>query len=1001
LRSRAKIHLAEKGLAGMGPADMERLVQELQVHRIELEMQNEELKKAQSEIAESREKYIDLYDFAPVGYFSFDRNGVITEANLTGASLIGIERSQVIRKPFSLFVSPQHRDIFSVHRRKTQKTGRTEKCELLIQRKDGSLVPVLIESVAAADRTGNVAIRCAVTDITEHKRMEEDLKRYELLARHGRDIILFVRRHDGRILEANEAALVAYGYRRDELLSLHIYDLRGPKGYSLTDAQMDEADSSGILFETEHLRKDGTTFPVEVSSRGTTIGGERVLLSAIRDITERKKTQEALLLSEERYRNLFESMHEGFALCEMIYDEAGSPVDFRYLDVNPAFALLTGLPEEQVKGRTVKEVIPDVEAFWIETYGRVVKTGRSERVDSPVVALGKHYEVYAWRSAIGRFGVVFTDITERKRAEIALHSAHDDLERRVRERTVDIRHTNKLLQLYAVQSSKKEYLDAVVKLLQEWTGCEALGIRALTREGDIPYESYVGFTKDFCQSENFLSIHRDQCVCIRVVAEGPEPQDMPYFTAKGSFHCDDTMAFLAGLSDETKGRFRGTCIAAGYASVTVIPISYRGKILGAIHLVDRKKAKVPRKVVEFIESVQPLIGEAMQRLHLEEEGEKLQQQLRQAQKMDALGTLTGGIAHDFNNMLAAIIGFTELVADHVAEGSPEALHLKRVLEASLRGRDLIRQMLTYARQNEQEKKPLRLSGIVTETVEFLRASTPSTISIRVNITSESAPILGDPTQVQQILMNLCTNAAYAMREKGGVLDINLSDFSVSASHGSDGMKPGLYMRLLVRDTGMGMPPDILDKIFDPFFTTKKLGEGSGLGLSVVHGIVTQHDGYITVESEPGKGSVFTVYFPKITEEPAADPISDDELPTGSERILFVDDEEALMEMGEDILAELGYEVTSRMNGREALALFKLDPSRFDLVITDQTMPEMTGVELVKEILALRPHMPIIMCTGFSYVIDADKARGAGIKAFALKPLTKREIAKTIRNVLDE
>ena len=209
------------------------------------------------------------------------------------------------------------------------------------------------------------------------------------------------------------------------------------------------------------------------------------------------------------------------------------------------------------------------------------------------------------------------------------------------------------------------------------------------------------------------------------------------------------------------------------------------------------------------------------------------------------------------------------------------------------------------------------------------------------------------------------------------------------------------MKLIVRDTGTGIPADIMDKIFDPFFTTKKLGEGTGLGLSVVHGIVKQHDGYIIAESEPGKGSTFTVYFPQITGEHEAVALHDDEIPTGSERILFVDDEGALVEMGEDILAELGYEVTSRMNGREALELLKLDPSRFDLVITDQTMPEMTGVELAKEVLGLRPGMPIIMCTGFSYVVDADKAMAAGIKAFAMKPLTKREIARTIRKVLDE
>ena len=208
------------------------------------------------------------------------------------------------------------------------------------------------------------------------------------------------------------------------------------------------------------------------------------------------------------------------------------------------------------------------------------------------------------------------------------------------------------------------------------------------------------------------------------------------------------------------------------------------------------------------------------------------------------------------------------------------------------------------------------------------------------------------------------------------------------------------MKLIVRDTGTGMSPDIMEKIFDPFFTTKKLGEGTGLGLSVVHGIVKQHGGHITVTSELGKGSTFSVYLPHIAGEPETNAF-DDEIPTGFERILFVDDEEALVEMGEDILAELGYEVTSRMNGREALALLKSDPSRFDLVMTDQTMPEMTGVELAKEVLAIRADMPIIMCTGFSYVVNADKAKAAGIKAFAMKPLTKREIARTIRRVLDE
>ena len=310
-------------------------------------------------------------------------------------------------------------------------------------------------------------------------------------------------------------------------------------------------------------------------------------------------------------------------------------------------------------------------------------------------------------------------------------------------------------------------------------------------------------------------------------------------------------------------------------------------------------------------------------------------------------------------------------------------------------------MLTFSRKTEQEKKPLPVSSIVKETVRLIRATTPATIGIGVDASSK-ALILADPTQIEQVVMNLCTNAAHAMRETGGTLDIQVTDHSVSQSDvGPDGIVPGLYARLIVRDTGIGIPADIIEKIFDPFFTTKKLGEGTGLGLSVVHGIVKQHDGYITVESEPGKGATFTVYFPRIRGDLETVALHEEEIPRGSERILFVDDEEALVEMGEDILTELGYDVTSRTNGREALTLLKEDPSGFDLVITDQTMPEMTGIELAGAILSLRADMPIIMCTGFSYMVDADKAKAAGIKAFTMKPLTKREIAKTIRKVLDD
>ena len=397
---------------------------------------------------------------------------------------------------------------------------------------------------------------------------------------------------------------------------------------------------------------------------------------------------------------------------------------------------------------------------------------------------------------------------------------------------------------------------------------------------------------------------------------------------------------------------------------------------------DELETRVRERTEELVGAYEQLVQETKGR-------ERIEAQLRQAQKMEALGTLTGGIAHDFNNILAAIIGFTEVVRDHFTEGDRDRHHLDRVLEAGLRGRELIKRMLAFSRKTEQEKKPVLLSDLVTETVKFIRSSTPATISIRLNVKDAAGAIFADPVQVQQVVLNLCTNAVHAMREKGGTLDVEVSDRTVDESEGvRRGMKPGPYVKLAVRDTGVGISPAIMNKIYDPFFTTKKLGEGTGLGLSVVHGIVHQHEGYIFAESEAGLGSTFTVYLPMVEGELSGEERTEHPAPSGTERVLFVDDEELLAEMGRDMLEDLGYQVTVTTSSSEALELFRTDPGRFDLVITDVTMPEITGVELAREMLVVRPDIPIIMCTGFSHLVDADAAKAAGVRAFTMKPLTK-------------
>jgi PAS domain S-box-containing protein len=815
--------------------DARRMVHELQVHQIELELQNEELIKAREELEKELRRYSDLYDFAPVGYFTLDENGTILETNLTSARLLGIDRSHMKDRRFGSFLSAESRPGFDACLRKAFEGAAVETCEVALQgdrlrylqiegttveygegktgqcrmaamdvtgRKEaeerlrvseerhrsyievtgelgwttnrhGEVVEDLptwrnftgqsVEEIRGAgwanalhpddvEQTMNAWNNAVVTrkayeveyrirrhdgmyrdflargvpvsnhdgsirewvgtciDITERKASEEILRRYELLSQNSRDIVLLMRRDDGRIVEANIAATNAYSYSRAELLKLAINDLRASETLGMTNGQMAQADRRGILFETVHRRKDGSTFPVEVSSQGATIDGTRMLISVIRDTTQRSQMERALRL------------------------------------------------------------------------------------------------------------------------------AHDGLELRVQERTAEL---------------ERAY--------------EALRVETDQRQ----------------------SAERD---------------------------------------------------------------------------------------------------------------------LRQAQKIEALGMLAGGIAHDFNNILAGVIGFAELAKDETPEGSLARSYMEKVFIAGIRGRDLVRQILTFSRQAEQEKRPLQLATVVEETLKLLRPALPTTIDIQTNLQSESGFVLVDSTQIQQVVLNLCTNGAHAMRRTGGGISIDLSEYSFSfpADAPDPAMSPGPYVRLSVSDTGEGMSSDILERIFDPFFTTKPRGEGTGLGLSVVHGIVASHGGTITVSSELGKGSSFTVYLPKHREHGPRDSTGGDgAIPRGHERVLFIDDEEDLAAIGDQMLTGLGYRVVSKTRSREALALFRLNPSVFDVVVTDQTMPELTGIELAKEMLALRPDMPIIMCTGFSHVVDAGLAKVAGIKAFAVKPLIKKEIAQTIRGVLDK
>jgi len=390
-----------------------------------------------------------------------------------------------------------------------------------------------------------------------------------------------------------------------------------------------------------------------------------------------------------------------------------------------------------------------------------------------------------------------------------------------------------------------------------------------------------------------------------------------------------------------------------------------------------------------------------ERKQAEKERETLQSQLRRSQKMEAIGTLAGGIAHDFNNILTGILGYGQLAQMKLDPESEVHTDLKEVLQSANRAKSLIQQILAVGRSQEQERQPMQLKYIVKEAIKFLKSTLPSTIEIQEKWDQDIGIIDADPTQMHQVVMNLCTNAGYAMEKDGGILEVSLQNEELRMKNEELGLEPGPYLKLSVSDTGYGIAPEIREKIFDPYFTTKERGEGTGIGLSVVHGIVAQHGGDITVESEPGKGSAFHIYLPLTQAEEDQPQVKEETpLPKGTERVLFIDDEATLARMGKEMLSGLGYDVTAMTDSLEALALFRQDPKQFDLIITDTTMPHMPGDILAHKMMQIRPDIPIIICTGHSKRISPEKAEEMGIKGFLMKPPAMRDLADMVRKALD-
>ncbi|MDR3554922.1 MAG: PAS domain S-box protein [Syntrophobacteraceae bacterium] len=921
-----------------------------------------------------------ILESAGEGIFGLDWKGDITFMNPAAAGMIGWEIQEIIGRSHHEIVhhtkpdgTPYPRSECPIHA--TFRDGNIHRAsDEVFWRKNGTSFPIeYISTPIYEDGQPSGAVVCA-KDISEIKRTREGLRESEekffSVFKYAPMMAAITVMEDGTYLDVNDKFLEASGFTREELLgrtSIEVGWLKAEERLRLIEALKKQGKVSGM--EIKSYTRDGRPIDCLYHCELVTIDRVKRLLTMTLDITERKKAEDFARLRLELYE--FSASHSLGELLQYSLDEVGaltgSPIGFYHFVESDQ----KNLSLQAWSTRTLKE--------FCKAEGH-----------------GLHYP-------IDQAGV-WVDCVHKRRPVI--HNDYSALSHRkglpeghaavIRELVVPIVRSDRIVAILGVGNKSGDYTEedvGMVSFLADivWDITERKQAEEALRESEARLDLAVSSAHMGVWSWNIHENKRyfDHRVChlLEIDPATFTGTSEEFFNA---VHSDDHEAIRAALH---RVATEDVLYEADYRTVWSD---------GSVHYL-RARGRLYRDEAGQPKEINGVIWDITEIKWAEEEREKLEVRLRQAQKLEAIGTLAGGIAHDFNNILAAIMGYTEMALADIPVNASTHQDLEQVLTASLRARDLVQHILAFSRQGETNaRQPIAVAPVIKEAFKLLRASLPTTIAIRQDISRESGTVMGDPTQLHQVVMNLCTNAAYAMRETGGELEVTLGRIELDAvsAKGYENLKQGPFVKLTVKDTGHGMDPATRERIFDPYFTTKPVGVGTGLGLAVIQGIVKRHEGAIIVHSEPVKGTVFEILLPNIEKAPKQMEAGPQPSPRGTERILFVDDEEALATLGEKMLTQLGYQVTARVNSLEAVELFRADPGAFDLVITDCTMPQMTGVDLAKTILRIRPDIPIVLCTGYSELVSEETARELGIRAYVMKPLGRRNISKVIRTVLD-